>query len=77
MPIYEYRCRKCQKSFEQLILSSQDKAACPQCDSTKVERLVSVFNSRGDSGETVAAGGGGGCGCTPQSCGVSKNIDEN
>ena len=73
MPIYEYRCRKCQKSFEQLILSSQDKAACPQCKSAKVERLLSVFSSGRDiesfGGASASGGGGGGCGCTPQSCG--------
>jgi len=73
MPIYEYRCRNCQKSFEQLILSSQEKAACPQCGSAKVERLLSVFSSGRDidsfGGQSAPPAGGGGCGCTPQTCG--------
>ena len=72
MPIYEYRCLKCQKSFEQLILSVQDKVACRQCNSMKVERLLSVFSSGRDIdsfGGSSGGGAGGGCGCTPQSCG--------
>ncbi len=70
MPIYEYRCPRCQKIFEQLIISSQEKATCPQCGSAKVERLLSVFSSGRDIDSFGgASGGGGGCGCNPQTCG--------
>jgi putative FmdB family regulatory protein len=44
MPIYEYRCKKCEKRFEEY-LSTSTKAAppCPKCGSTDVARLVSSF----------------------------------
>ena len=44
MPIYEYRCRACGHSFEVLV-RDQDQAgpACLQCQSTDLERLLSMF----------------------------------
>lgn len=56
MPLYEYRCRKCGKSFEMLRrMSDADRELeCPECLSTEVERLLSTF----------AAGG-----CTPSGSG--------
>ena len=68
MPIYEYRCRNCDHHFEQIVLSSREKPSCPRCDSGKVEKQLSVFSSRGSRAESSIAGGGG-CGCTPQTCG--------
>ena len=67
MPIYEYRCRHCENSFEELVRSARESVACPECASAEVERLLSVFCSPGDP--RGKAGTGGGCGCTPQSCG--------
>jgi putative FmdB family regulatory protein len=67
MPIYEYRCRHCQNSFEELVLSQRETIACPECASPEVERQLSVFSSPGDP--RGKAGAGGSCGCTPQSCG--------
>ncbi|PYQ10647.1 MAG: hypothetical protein DMH00_10480 [Acidobacteria bacterium] len=52
MPIYEYVCQKCKKSFELIrrIKENGRKAAtCPKCASKKVERSwssVSVATSR-------------------------------
>jgi putative FmdB family regulatory protein len=40
MPIYEYECRSCHHQFEQL-LRTGDTAACPQCKSDDLERLLS------------------------------------
>lgn len=67
MPIYEYRCRHCENSFEELVLSSNEAIACPSCASPKVERQLSVFSSPGDGAAKVGASGG--CGCTPSTCG--------
>jgi putative FmdB family regulatory protein len=45
MPIYEYRCRKCQKRFSVLTLriSARAAAACPKCGSQRADRLMSRF----------------------------------
>jgi len=67
MPIYEYRCRHCDHSFEELVLSSGNAVACPACASSEVERQLSVFSSPGNRAGNGAVGGG--CGCTPSTCG--------
>jgi putative FmdB family regulatory protein len=43
MPIYEYRCKSCEETFEQLMLSSRAKPACPHCGSNQAEKLLSTF----------------------------------
>lgn len=45
MPIYEYRCEKCGRLFEELVTNSSQKIACPDCDSESVEREFSLFAS--------------------------------
>lgn len=68
MPIYEYRCRHCDSSFEEIVLSRDEAIACPTCASAEVERELSVFSSPGNRpGERAAGGGCGGCG--PSGCG--------
>ena len=67
MPIYEYRCRGCDKTFETLVRSTGESVACPACSSPQVERLLSTFSSGRDI--KSLGGTGGGCGCTPQTCG--------
>jgi len=41
VPLYEYLCRKCSKQFEALIFGA-DVPTCPACQSTDLERLLSV-----------------------------------
>lgn len=51
MPIYEYECAACRKSFEKLertMSAASDTAAakgdkCPSCGSTKTKRKLSAF----------------------------------
>jgi len=44
MPIFEYRCSKCNEVFEQLRLSRTDNhIKCPHCGAVKAKQLVSVF----------------------------------
>ena len=47
MPVYEYLCRKCGKSFERIETVKEhdlSKVNCPECKSKKVERRwSSVF----------------------------------
>lgn len=41
MPIYEYRCQKCQYQFEEIQkMSDPPVAVCPKCNG-QVERLIS------------------------------------
>jgi putative FmdB family regulatory protein len=46
MPIYEFKCLKCQEYFELLVLNQDDEAElkCPKCHSTEFERIVSATN---------------------------------
>ena len=41
VPLYEYVCRKCSKQFEALIFGAE-VPTCPACQSTDLERLLSV-----------------------------------
>ncbi|HXG50449.1 MAG TPA: FmdB family zinc ribbon protein [candidate division Zixibacteria bacterium] len=69
MPIYEYACRRCGHSFEQVVLSKSEQIRCPKCDSRSITKQLSVFRSPAAraAGESTAPTGG--CGCTPQGCG--------
>ena len=42
MPIYDYRCQKCGKLFELLVLKGTEPA-CIHCNSKKVDQQVSTF----------------------------------
>jgi putative FmdB family regulatory protein len=73
LPIYEYRCGACERTFEELVRSSSEEIACPACASREVKRLLSVFSSARDirsfAGGAEPPSTGGGCGCTPKTCG--------
>ncbi|HSB18664.1 MAG TPA: zinc ribbon domain-containing protein [Anaeromyxobacteraceae bacterium] len=62
MPIYEYACDACGKSFEELIIRRSDEAevACPACRGRKVSRLLSRTASPRSGG-----GGSAGASCGP------------
>jgi len=58
MPIYEYICHECQERFEKLVRQSQNAPsfpACPVCDSTNTERVMSSFAQGGATGVDPAA----------------------
>lgn len=66
MPLYEYRCIECNEKFEKLVRSTLAEAevCCPNCGSSSVKRLVSLFGalgfSTGSSGSDCATTVGGG-----------------
>lgn len=68
MPIYEYTCKKCNKIFESLVLSSRDIKGihCPECGSGEVQKMLSSFSS-GSSTGPVPGGLSG-----ESSCGSSR-----
>lgn len=46
MPGYDYRCRECGVEFTQFMsMAEHDRATpkCPDCGSTKVEKVMSSF----------------------------------
>ncbi len=61
MPIYEFRCRKCEHTFETLASMNEDGSGlnCPECGEPKPEKLLSIFSA---SGTGSPAASGGGCG---------------
>jgi putative FmdB family regulatory protein len=72
MPIYEYRCTDCEKSFETFVRTGRDEAECPSCHGTNLVREMSVFASGSADGDNAAVGEslvrsggccGGRCGC--------------
>jgi len=66
MPIYEFKCKKCENLFEILFMSRNEKIEvfCPSCKSKNVDKMMSVFG--GKIGNTSA---GGGCStCSATSC---------
>lgn len=67
MPIYEYRCPRCDREFQKLVYG-QPAVSCPSCQSPDVRRVPSLFGigtSAGPAASAPAAGccGPGGCGC--------------
>jgi putative FmdB family regulatory protein len=61
MPIYEYVCMQCESHFEELVRNGE-AIACPDCESPRVERQLSVFAAHGSSAQPRFGGGGGCCG---------------
>jgi len=57
MPIYEFKCLKCNECFEILFTSAQETAElkCAKCDSQDVERVLSSTNFSVSSGSTGAS----------------------
>jgi putative FmdB family regulatory protein len=57
MPIYDYRCRKCDCQFE-ILVRARMVPSCPSCQSEDLERLLSAFsvNSETTRAQAVKAG---------------------
>ena len=45
MPIFEYSCNACGKTFELLVKRYDEKVTCTHCGSSDVEKLFSAFAS--------------------------------
>jgi putative FmdB family regulatory protein len=71
MPIYEYKCEACGRTFEALVFGSE-KPCCPSCSSAEICKLMSAcgFVSKAKGGETVSrsAGSSACSGCSATSC---------
>jgi putative FmdB family regulatory protein len=69
MPIYEFMCSECSKSFEELVFSASkvDSVVCPSCGSGEVKKKMSTFASKTSGGSSFsfnassAGSSGGAC----------------
>lgn len=64
MPIHEYACQQCGNQFEMLV-RSDTTPQCPGCQSTQLDKQLSVFATATTSSSPAAALPMGPCG----SCG--------
>jgi putative FmdB family regulatory protein len=55
MPLYDYSCGKCNRSFELLVISST-VPVCPHCGGTRLQLLMSAPAAPGKSADVIAAG---------------------
>ena len=67
MPLFEFKCRGCGTKFEKIVPSSTTKVTCKICESSRVEKLLSVF-AVGGSSHSAASMESGPCG----SCGAAQ-----
>lgn len=60
MPIYEYRCRRCDHIFEKIQKWNEgpETTFCPQCGEGNPEKLISSFSSS-KGGESSSCGSSG------------------
>jgi len=62
MPIYEFKCLKCEAFFEILVMNQDENAEmkCPECESEDFERVISTTS------HTINAPSGGQQGSSTQ-----------
>jgi len=64
MPIYEYTCKQCGATFEELLPLSRanDPVSCPECGARETGKNLSTFSARGGSSPSGSSSSPGGCG---------------
>lgn len=63
MPIYEFHCEDCGKTFESLVLiaSAVDNLTCKHCNSPNIKKILSATSSQPAKGTPIPAGALSGC----------------
>jgi len=75
MPMYEFTCQNCQKSFEELVFTTSDESEvrCPACQSRHVVKQLSAFavgaSDHGYGGADLGSCATGSC-CPGGTCGI-------
>jgi len=66
MPIYEFDCNDCGKSFDKLVRSASriSEVTCPDCHSDQVKKKLSLFSSK-VSGGTRSSVSSSAASCAP------------
>lgn len=59
MPIFDFACQECGKEFD-LMIANKDKnlVRCPDCGSSQVKQLFSLFSTGGSKSSPPACGTG-------------------
>ncbi len=73
MPIYEFRCSKCNHKFEKLCTLNEtgESLKCPKCGAEKPQRVMSGFKA--DSADSLRGSRGDSCtSCTSRNCSACK-----
>ncbi len=78
MPLYEYTCKECSKTFDHLArtMTAADSTAtpCPHCGSKKTARALSVFAVGAEGAAASSSNNAGPTGCGrcggPGPCGM-------
>ena len=74
MPLFEYVCHDCGRSFEKILPRYDSLADCVHCNSVNVEKQLSVFAVAGNGSMTESMSDGPGCGrcgaAQPGMCGM-------
>jgi len=76
MPLYEFTCRHCAETFEELTKSSEtgESLACPACGKEGANRRISTFASRVGRQTSACDTRGGDCAtgscCLNGACGL-------
>jgi putative FmdB family regulatory protein len=70
MPIFEYRCRRCEQEFEKLVFSHTpaSEIRCTDCASEDVEKLLSTFAFTGTARKSGSSGSSSCSSCRSGSC---------
>ena len=55
MPIYDFHCNECDRTFESLVRASSTPV-CPACGSANVKKLVSLPAAQGKTVGIIARG---------------------
>ena len=68
MPIFEFKCSKCEEFFEVIVMGSDDDKSlnCPKCKSQEFERVVSTINYA--MGNSSSSSGGKGVQIQEREC---------
>jgi len=57
MPIYEYDCLSCRRSFQFLVMKREEEGDlhCPKCGGMKIKRIISRVNYHASEQDRLAA----------------------
>jgi putative FmdB family regulatory protein len=64
MPLYDFECKTCGSTFEELVRGPLDQAdlACPSCQSPEIVRKISLIASRSREGSSLRLSAASSCG---------------
>ena len=54
MPIFDFQCQDCGEKFDLMISNAEKaKATCPDCNSSNIKQMLSLFNTGGGSSKAA------------------------